>query len=90
MLNTLPYVIESSRPLSPAAVERIQRSVQRWHEGIQNGLHLPLILDEGLHLVQLQAVPQVPDAFCRFCGVANLSTSVWCQGCGAPMIREAA
>lgn len=90
MLNIPPYVIESSRRLSERDIEAIRRGVQRWHEGIRNGFGLPLILDEGLRLVQFQAGPQVPDAFCRFCGVANLSTSVWCHGCGAPMIREAA
>ncbi len=51
MLNIPPYVIESSRRLSKHDIEAIRRGVQRWHEGIRNGLNLPLILDEGLRLV---------------------------------------
>lgn len=83
-----PMIIRSTERLSDVDASRIQHAYQSWLDGVQKGLRPLLVLDKGLELIPLQSEAVVPDAFCRYCGVANLKTSVWCQACGAPMIRS--
>lgn len=82
-------IFETDRPISPEAAARIKKAWQAYCENIWLGKPAALVLEDGLRARPFPVAPAIPDAFCRFCGVANLSTSVWCQGCGAPMIREA-
>lgn len=83
-----PMIIRSTERLSDVEASRIRHAYQSWLDGVQNGLRPLLVLDKGLELIPLQPAAVVPDAFCRYCGVANLRSSVWCQACGAPLIRE--
>lgn len=82
-------IFETDHHLSAEAAARIKKAWQAYCENIMFGKPAALILEDGLRARHVSAAPAIPDAFCRYCGVANLNTSVWCQGCGAPMIREA-
>lgn len=47
---------------------------------------VPPVLSDGLEYRVIER-DIIPDAFCVYCGLVNFSTSVWCQGCGAGMVR---
>lgn len=89
----MPYIpaviIKTDRQLSDEQLRRIKDGWKKYCEQIQFGYPAALVLDGGLDIVPLNTTSAIPDAICRYCSVANLSTSVWCQACGAPMIREA-
>lgn len=81
-------IFETDNHLSPEAVSRIKKAWQAYCENISFGKPAALVLEDGLRVRPFPVATAIPDAFCRFCSVANLRTSIWCQGCGAPMIRE--
>lgn len=70
--------------LSAAGAARLREAWRQMFEG-DNG-HRVMVLEEGIKFVPLQT-NAVPDAICRYCTIANLSSAAWCTQCGAPMIR---
>jgi len=46
----------------------------------------PIIMYAGIEFHPF-AHQEMPDAFCMYCGIANLKTSMWCKACGAPLYR---
>lgn len=77
---------ETPRSLGPQDAKRLRQSWQRFYEGARNGQSVAIVLEAGVKFVPLQ-INAVPDAICRYCTVANLSSAAWCTQCGAPMIR---
>lgn len=45
-----------------------------------------IVLSHQMDVVSMS--PPIPDAICRFCAVANLTSSIWCVACGAPLTRQ--
>lgn len=73
--------------LTPEGAARLSNAWKQMYEGATNGgKPAVMVLEEGIKFVPLQT-NTVPDAICRYCTVANLSSAAWCTQCGAPMIR---
>jgi len=77
-------VFQLSRVLSRADFHRIKKELADSLLVWEMGSRKPIILEYGMDFIPLHQ-EAILDAFCRYCSVANLKSSVWCQGCGAPL-----
>lgn len=78
--------LKVNRRLSEQELARIRNIWSEYTAAIYRGGHQAMVLDQGVEFVPF-AVQSLPDAFCKYCGVANLTTSAWCSQCGAPLLR---
>lgn len=86
MASALPSgYFETTHEISAAQAEHIKRVWRDAGERAKAGEGVAFVIPPGMRFVQFQQPAQMPDAFCRYCTVANLSSSVWCVACGAPL-----
>ena len=68
--------------------EQAVRIKQQWLEAFSGpNARGVVVLEDGMRF-QPFATQTVPLAFCRYCVSPNLSASVWCSQCGAPLVTE--
>lgn len=82
-----PMVLKTEHMLSLDAMRRLREQWDSYMATVHSGKPSLLVLERGVTIEPLNPQSIVPDAFCTYCGIANLSSSVWCGGCGAPMLR---
>ncbi len=74
--------IKTNAHLTEVEAARIRH---QWEEGRAAGR--VMILSSGAEFVPF-ARPPIIDAICLYCASPNLSSSLWCEKCGAPLTRE--
>jgi hypothetical protein len=77
--------LKAKVPLSASEIEKLS---ERWHAAFSGkgaAFRIPVL---GPDVEFVPFAGSLPDAFCKYCGIANLAASVWCGGCGAPLLRE--
>lgn len=62
-------------------IVQVRQEIYDWWA---DGGKTPLCVSGDIELIDWPM--QVPDAICRYCGVANLKSSAWCEKCGAPLL----
>lgn len=77
---------ETSAHIPDHERERLRAQWRSILEADARGEKVCIIAGPNMRYVPFSAAA-VPDAVCRYCTVANLSSSVWCAGCGAPLVR---
>jgi len=82
----LSGVLEIKNRLSVEAAARLKAQWKKHVEEILAGKTSVILLEEGIKFVP-HATPDIPDAICRYCLLVNLHSSIWCAGCGAPLVH---
>jgi hypothetical protein len=88
MRANVPFgILKVNHRLSQEEFARLKATWESAMSGWGNGQRSTIILEQGIDFIPLDT-QMVPDAFCIYCGLANLQTSFWCHGCGAPLVRQ--
>ena len=72
--------LETDVNLSAQEAERIKTL---WGQAMLN--KSTPVLGHGIEFVPFSTAPQIPKAICLHCARPNLASSLWCEGCGAPL-----